>query len=77
MAKRGMTQAAQAALDQVLRLSPEERAKVLNGIQDSLDPIDPDIEAAWVRVAESRRADYEAGRVQTIPLEDVLRRPGK
>ena len=75
MSKYTLSKPVRAILDQALRMTPEERAVIIDGLHQSLfGPIDPDIEAAWIRVVESRLADYETGKVQAIPVEDLLKR---
>jgi putative addiction module component (TIGR02574 family) len=50
----------------------EERAFVVDSLLRSMNPSDPDIDAAWVEVAKRRRAELRAGRVQAVPAEDVF-----
>lgn len=74
MAKRVMTQAAQVLLEQALHLTPEERATIAAGLDESLHShIDPEIEAAWVKEVEARIDAHEAGEIKSIPIEDVFK----
>jgi putative addiction module component (TIGR02574 family) len=75
MAKRLMTQATQALLEQVLNLPAEERAAIADSLNESFHgPIDPEIEAAWVKLAEERLDAYNAGTVKTSSVDEVFKR---
>lgn len=67
----------QAALD----LDEEDRAELAKLLIDSLDPTtDEDAEEAWLREIDRRKAEIDAGTVQTIPWDVVrarLRRTGR
>jgi putative addiction module component (TIGR02574 family) len=56
-----------AALD----LSAEDRAELAQRLLSSLDR-DPEVAAAWNEEICQRVADLEAGRVTTIPAEEVF-----
>ena len=58
---------------EVLRLSPADRARLLDRLIASLDA-DSDVEAAWDQVADAREKELEAGGVQAIPVELVVAR---
>ena len=72
---RGMSM--QATLEtiqaEVMRLSPADRAKLLNSLIASLD-IDADAEAAWDELADRREHDLETGAAQATPLEVAVAR---
>jgi putative addiction module component (TIGR02574 family) len=56
-----------------LSLPPETRVKVAEKLLESVYPVEPDVDAAWAIEAERRIDEFEAGKVQTIPAEQVLR----
>jgi putative addiction module component (TIGR02574 family) len=58
---------------EVLRLSPKDRARLLDRLIASLD-VDAEAEAAWDAVADKREAELEAGTVQSVPLDAALSR---
>ena len=58
---------------EVLRLSPADRARLLDRLIASLDA-DADVEAAWDQLADAREKELEAGSVQAIPVELVVAR---
>lgn len=58
---------------EVLRLSPADRARLLDRLIASLDA-DADNEAAWDQIAHQRDEELETGVVQTAPIEEVVAR---
>lgn len=58
---------------EVLRLSPKDRARLLDRLIASLD-VDSEHEAAWDAVAAAREAEMAAGTTHPVPLEAVLSR---
>lgn len=59
-------------MEQALKLEPQSRLAMAEQLLDSLDPVDPAIESAWLDEAERRLAAYRAGKLKAIPIEDVL-----
>ena len=58
---------------EVLRLSPADRAKLLDRLIASLD-VDANSEAAWDRLAETREQELQAGTAQAVPLDVAIAR---
>jgi putative addiction module component (TIGR02574 family) len=58
---------------EVLRLPPNERAKLLDRLIASLDT-DLEAEAAWDALAQRREAELDAGTTTTVPLSEALAR---
>jgi hypothetical protein len=58
---------------EVLRLSPADRARLLDRLVASLD-VDASVEAAWDAVADQREQDLSSGIVEAIPLEVAVAR---
>jgi putative addiction module component (TIGR02574 family) len=58
---------------QALSLPPEDRAKLVERLIASFEPKSP-AQAAWLAVAQSRRADVKAGTVTMSPGDDALAR---
>jgi len=57
-----------------LRLSSHERALLVEHLIGSLEPDeDPEAERSWIEEAERRYQDYKAGKVITIPAEQVFK----
>lgn len=61
------------ALSQEARkLSREERIELIEDLQRSLFPTDPEIERAWAEEARSRLDAYRRGEIEAIPFEEVI-----
>jgi putative addiction module component (TIGR02574 family) len=54
------------------KLSPEERIELIEDRQDSLDPIDPEIDRAWAEEALDRLAAYLRGELKATPFEEIV-----
>ncbi|MEJ2542158.1 MAG: addiction module protein [Gemmatimonadota bacterium] len=54
-----------------LLLPPGERAKLAERLIASLDR-DPEVQAAWDEEIRKRVADFDAGRLESVPAEEVL-----
>ena len=60
-------------LERALRLPPEERFVIVEGLLKSLDVPDPDLDRVWADEAERRLAAYRDGKLSAIPIEEVFR----
>ncbi len=60
-------------LKQALKLKPDERFIVVEGILKSLDEPDSSLESIWVEEAEKRLKAYREGKTKGIPLEKVFK----
>ncbi len=58
---------------EVLRLSPADRATLLDRLIASLD-IDSDAEVAWDELADRRERELETGAAKAVPLEVAVAR---
>lgn len=56
---------------EVLRLSPADRARLLDRLVASLD-VDVSVEAAWDAVADQREQELSSGAVEAVPLEIAI-----
>lgn len=62
-------------LQQVLGLSPEDRAEIVERLLASFQaPPDPLLDELWAREAEDRLDAYDRGELGAVPEEDVLAR---
>ena len=59
-------------LEKALRLSPEERFVIVEGLLKSLDVPDPDLDRIWAEESERRLKAYREGRLSAIPIEEVF-----
>ena len=58
---------------EVLRLSPADRAKLLDRLIASLD-VDPEAETAWDELADRREQELDTGTARAVPLEVAVAR---
>ncbi|HOH28637.1 MAG TPA: addiction module protein [Candidatus Hydrogenedentes bacterium] len=59
---------------EALNLSDVDRAVLALHLLDSLDSVDTDYdEGLWIEEAERRWNNYMAGRIASLPLEEVMR----
>ena len=58
---------------EVLRLSPADRARLLDRLIASLD-VDSDAEAAWDDLTDKREQELETGAVRSVPLDVAIAR---
>jgi len=58
---------------EVLRLSPADRARLLDRLVASLD-VDASVEAAWDAVADQREQELGSGAAEAVPLEVAVAR---
>jgi len=63
----------QEILEQALRLKPDERFTLVEGLLRSLDEPDKQLDALWADEAEKRLKAYRQGHLEAIPMEDIFR----
>jgi len=68
-----MTTKFKKLLDEALRLPPAEREALAGNLFDSLEPDDPQAEAAWRAEIERRIAELDQGKVKPIPWTKAKR----
>lgn len=59
-------------LDNALKLKPEERFLVIEGLLRSLDEPDKGLDELWADEAERRLKAYREGRMEGIPMEQIF-----
>jgi len=67
-----MATQADKLVSEIRALSEEEKLRLLDFILTDLNKPDPDIDHIWADEARERWAAYKAGRLSTIPYEDVM-----
>ena len=67
-----MSAATKAVLEAALKLAPEEREELVDELSASLDLTD--LGEYWEGEIKRRMEDVDAGRVKTVPAEDVFAR---
>ena len=60
-------------LEQALKLRPEERFIVVEGLLNSLDIPDQKIDDIWAEEAGKRLEAYREGRLDGIPIEEIFK----
>jgi len=60
-------------LEKALKLRPEERFTLVEGIIMSLDEPDKKLDAIWAEEAEKRLKAYREGRLSGIPMEAIFK----
>ena len=60
-------------LEQALKLKPDERFLVVEGLIKSLDEPDSTLDTIWADEAEKRLKAYRAGTLDGIPLEEIFK----
>lgn len=61
-----------ALSEQARKLTPEERIALIEDLQRSLQPTDPEIDRLWAEEAKDRLEAYRRGEIDAIPLEEVI-----
>jgi len=59
-------------LEAAIKLRPQERFLVIEGLIKSLDEPDAKLDAIWAEEAEKRLVAYREGRLEGIPIEAVF-----
>lgn len=60
-------------LELAMKLKPEEKFLLIEGILNSLDEPDKNIDEIWAVEAEKRLKAYREGKVKSIPYEEVFK----
>lgn len=63
---------AKDVLEAALKLKPEDRFVLVEGLLKSLDEPDRILDDVWVVEAEKRLREYREGRLDGVPMEDVF-----
>ena len=58
--------------DEASKLSPDERAELVEGILESFDPIDPSNDALWLAETQDRVQAYQRGEITAVEMDEVL-----
>lgn len=71
--KGGLAVSGKEILEQALKLRPEERFLVIEGLIKSLDEPDKELDAIWAEEAEKRLMAYREGKLKSIPMEEIFK----
>ena len=68
-----MSSSTRSLEEQAKKLPQKDRARLALTLIESLDPgTDEDAEALWLDEADKRLKDYDAGKTQSRPVNDVI-----
>lgn len=59
-------------LDEAMKLKPEERLTLVEGLIKSLDEPDKKLDEIWTEEAEKRLKAYREGKLEGIPMEEIF-----
>ena len=60
-------------LIEAMKLKPEERFILVEGLIKSLDQPDMKLDEIWTEEAERRLKAYRVGKLEGIPMEDIFK----
>jgi putative addiction module component (TIGR02574 family) len=60
-------------LEMAMKLKPQERFLIIEGLIKSLDEPDKTIDEIWNEEAEKRLVAYRSGKLETIPMEQIFK----
>lgn len=60
-------------LDEAMKLKPEERLTLVEGLTKSLDEPDRKLDEIWAEEAEKRHKAYRDGSLEGVPMEDIFK----
>lgn len=63
---------AERVYSEIQKLDPEERLKLDRMLEAANDDPDPAVEEAWMQETLRRRAEWKAGNVKALPVEEAL-----
>ena len=61
-------------LEQIASYPVEDRVMMADAIIESLNGIDPDVDAAWGAIARRRMRELRSGKVRGVPVSSVFSR---
>ena len=67
-----MSTSAESVLQAALRLSPDDRAALVEALIGSLDQPDAAMDALWLKEAQDRMATYRSGELGAVDAEEVF-----
>ncbi|GBE09576.1 putative addiction module component [bacterium BMS3Abin12] len=63
----------EALLGEAMKLKPEERLILVEGLIKSLDEPDKRLDEIWAEEAEKRLKAYREGTLEGIPMEEIFK----
>jgi putative addiction module component (TIGR02574 family) len=59
-------------LAEAMKLKPEERFTLVEGLIKSLDEPDKQLDEIWAKEAETRLKAYRDGKLEGVPVEEIF-----
>jgi putative addiction module component (TIGR02574 family) len=57
---------------EAIQLPPADRIKLIDAVYQSLDKLDPVIEASWLKESKRRYRAYKAGKMKAVSFEKAF-----
>jgi putative addiction module component (TIGR02574 family) len=67
-----MSESIDSLLEQAKKLSAEDRSVLIDALYDLNAPLDPQLEAAWIKECEDRLAALDRGEMKTYDFDEVM-----
>lgn len=64
---------AKELLNEAMKLKPDERFSLVDGLIKSLDEPDKHIDKIWAEESEKRLKAYREGTLKGIPMEEIIK----
>jgi putative addiction module component (TIGR02574 family) len=64
---------AKELLNEAMKLKPEERLSLVEGLIKSLDEPDKGLDEIWAEESERRLMAYREGSLEGIPMEEIFK----
>jgi putative addiction module component (TIGR02574 family) len=61
-------------LAEAMKLKPEERFTLVEGLIKSLDEPDKKLDEIWAKEAETRLKAYRDGKLEGVPMEEIFKK---
>ena len=72
-----MSTSAESVLQTALRLPPDDRAALVEGLIGSLDKPDPAMDSFWLKEAQDRMAAYRSGELGAVDADEAFSQLGQ
>lgn len=63
----------QQVIEFAKNLPIDMRIELVEQLQQTITPINPEIEQAWIKEAERRLHEYQLGKVETFPAKQAIK----
>lgn len=61
-------------MNEAASLPLEERARLVDSLLQTLNPVDESVAAAWLAAGRRRLDDLDSGRIKAVPGDEVFER---